>query len=434
MADQQQPTTTQPATTSFWMQPNMLLLLALLLGALCGWLQLPLVVETAQAISQLFINLLRLISLPIIFCSVVATASGMSSAEEARQLGGRTLRYTLLTTVLAASVALLLFVIVNPADQNILSAANENSQLPAVVGSGTGYLTYLLEVVPSNFLKPFEENNVIGVLLLALLLSCATLSLPSENRKVLHSFFHSLFMAIMKLTGWIIKAMPLAVFSFVILFIRDVQNGLEVDSIVWYLFCVIMANVIQATVVLPIFLKYKGLSPLKTFQAMFPALSVAFFSKSSGAALPMAMRCAVDRLGIEKKVANFSLPLCTTINMNGCAGFILTTVLFVSMSHGLTFHPAELIMWVFIATIAAVGNAGVPMGCYFLSSAILASMGVPLQILGVILPFYAFIDMVETSINVWSDACVTAAVDRDLRPQDAKQLEIIEVDLVKSSP
>lgn len=128
----------------------------------------------------------------------------------------------------------------------------------------------------------------------------------------------------------------------------------------------------------------------------------------------MAMKCAEEKLGISRKIASFSLPLCTTINMNGCAGFILITVLFVSMSNGISFSMAEMVVWIFIATIAAVGNAGVPMGCYFLASAFLAAMNVPLNILGIILPFYTLIDMVETAINVWSDSCVTAIVHKEV--------------------
>lgn len=409
-----------------WNSPNSLLLFALLAGGIAGWFQPPFIVEMASVLSNLFISLLRLVSLPIIFCSVVATASGMSSGAEARQLGGRTLCYTLLTTVLAATVALLLFLSIDPVQSGLREITG--GSLPAVVGEGHGYLAYLVQVVPSNVIKPFAENNVVGVLILALFLSAATLSLPVENKKVLHSFFQSLFMAIMKMTGWIVKAMPLAVFSFVILFMKDLRQGIELHSLALYLVCVVAANLVQALVVLPIFLKVKGLSPWHMFKGMFPALSVAFFSKSSGAALPMAMRCAIENVGVDRKVAHFSLPLCTTMNMNGCAAFILTTVLFVSMSHGVTYQPIELPMWIVIATIAAVGNAGVPMGCYFLSSAILAAMGVPLEILGVILPFYTFIDMIETAINVWSDACVTAVVGRDLAgstllaPEEARAL------------
>lgn len=212
--------------------------------------------------------------------------------------------------------------------------------------------------------------------------------------------------------------MPFAVWAFVTLFYLDLKGGLEASSLALYLSCVVIANLVQAIIVLPAMLKLRGISPWSLFKQMSPALSIAFFGKSSSAALPMAISCATERAGISKKTANFSLPLCTTINMNACAAFILTTVLFVSMSNGVVFSYGELILWIFIATAAAVGNAGVPMGCYFLSSAILASMNVPLNILGVILPFYALIDMLESAINVWSDCSVTAAVDYELAQEE----------------
>jgi len=100
--------------------------------------------------------------------------------------------------------------------------------------------------------------------------------------------------------------------------------------------------------------------------------------------------------------------------MNGCAAFILITVLFVSMSEGVLYTYPEMGLWIILSTVAAIGNAGVPMGCYFLASAFLAAMNVPLPILGVILPFYTLIDMLETVINVWSDACVAAVVQEEV--------------------
>jgi Na+/H+-dicarboxylate symporter len=222
--------------------------------------------------------------------------------------------------------------------------------------------------------------------------------------------------------------MPIAVLAFVILFVRDLRGGLEVKSLALYLSCVLAANLIQATIVLPSFLKVKQISPIQLFRGMLPALSVAFFSKSSNAALPMAMKCAEENVNVSRKVASFSLPLCTTINMNACAAFILITVLFVSMSHGTTYTPFEFFLWIIIATVAAVGNAGVPMGCYFIASAFLAAMNVPLNILGIILPFYSLIDMLESAINVWSDSCVTAVVQQDLnRGEEAESQGLISL-------
>ena len=118
---------------------------------------------------------------------------------------------------------------------------------------------------------------------------------------------------------------------------------------------------------------------------------------------------------MNPKIAGFSLPLCTVINMNGCAAFILTTVLFVAGANGHLFSPLDLAFWVFMSVLAAVGNAGVPMGCFFLSSALLMGMDVPLHMMGLILPFYALIDMEETALNVWSDISVVSIVDKEVK-------------------
>jgi Na+/H+-dicarboxylate symporter len=387
--------------------PNVYFGLATGLGLLAGFYGTSVIFSSAEVVSEIFINLLKLVSLPIIFLSIVSTALGMENAKENKTIGFRVIKYTLLTTVLAAAIALLIYVFVQPVQSMALLDSAQNSE------SQTGYLTYLLHAIPSNVLQPFVENNVIGVLFLALMLSVASLTLPTENRVVLHQFFSSLFSAVMKMTQWIVKLMPLAIWAFITLFIKDLKGGLEFKSLALYLTCVLSANLIQAFIVLPLFLKWKGISPMGMARAMFPALSVAFFTKSSSAALPMAMKCAEENAKISRKVASFSLPLCTTINMNACAAFILTTVLFVSMSNGMVYSPLEMIAWIFIATIAAIGNAGVPMGCYFLASAFLAAMNVPLSIMGVILPFYAMIDMLESAINVWSDSCVAAVVNQE---------------------
>lgn len=387
---------------------NLLFAIAIVLGICTGYANIPALNEGAQAVSHVFINLLKLVSLPIIFLSLIATASSMEDVSEIKNLGKRVIKYTLLTTILAATVALGFFLLINPVQSHI-----DNQALAQTSVQGS-YVTYLLNVIPSNIVQPFVENNVIGVLILAMLLSFAILTLPVETRKVLHTFFSGLYGAIMKITTWVVRFMPIAIWAFITLFILDMHKGLELKSLALYLACVLLANLFQGFVVLPLLLKWKQLSPVRMAKGMLPALYVAFFTKSSSATLPMAMKCAEERLGVSRKIASFSLPLCTTINMNGCAGFILITVLFVSMSNGISFSMAEMLVWIFIATIAAVGNAGVPMGCYFLASAFLAAMNVPLNILGVILPFYTLIDMVETAINVWSDSCVTAIVHKEV--------------------
>ena len=158
----------------------------------------------------------------------------------------------------------------------------------------------------------------------------------------------------------------------------------------------------------------KGLNPIQVFRGMLPALAVALFSKSSAGTLPVTLSCAENNLNIDKRISRFVLPICTTINMNGCAAFILVTSLFLMQNAGITLTSTTMCLWVFISVLAAVGNAGVPMGCYFLTISLMSSMNVPIDIMGVILPIYAVIDMIETCVNVWSDSSVTAMTAKDL--------------------
>lgn len=398
--------------------PTIFFAIAIFLGVLTGYLQNAFLFRLAETVSQLFINLLKLVSLPIIFLSIVSTAAGMENMEQIRRLGQKVIKYTLLTTLIAASSALALFIIINPVKE---SPALLVAHTPSEAAAQPSYLSFFIQIVPSNIIQPFNENNVIGVLFLAMLLSFAIISLPTSHRSVLHSFFSSIYAAIITITRWVVTIMPIAIWAFITLFMRDLNQGLNIKSLALYLTCVIAANLIQAFIVLPSLLKIKKISPWHMIKGMSPALSVAFFTKSSAAALPMAIRCAEENVGISRRVASFTLPLCTTINMNACAAFILITVLFVSMSQGMTYTYPEMALWIILSTIAAIGNAGVPMGCYFLASAFLAAMNVPLHILGIILPFYTLIDMLESAINVWSDSCVTAVVQQEISQENTRE-------------
>lgn len=383
--------------------------IAIALGLLTAIFSTPLLFDTASYVSDVFMNLLKLVSTPILFLSIVTVASGMENFHAMAKIGKRVIKYTLLTTVLAASVALAIFLAIDPVHGSTIAPVTQVLEQEVT----TSYWAHLLNIVPSNLIQPFAENNVMGVLVLAFIISLGMFAVPTKERQVLHSFFSAVYSVFMKITGFIVKLIPIALWAFIALFVREVQQGLDVTSVGYYLAAVVSANLVQGFIILPLFLRFKGISPIGLAKAMFPALTVAFFTKSSSATVPTAVRCAQERAKMDGKVANFAFPLCTSINMNGCAAFILITVLFVSMLNGITFSYFELFSWIFMATLAAVGNAGVPMGCFFLSGAFLAAMNVPLNLMGVILPFYALIDAVETAINVWSDSCVSAVVNKE---------------------
>jgi Na+/H+-dicarboxylate symporter len=379
-------------------------LLALLLGIISGFFPFPGQEQFAEGLIQLFMNALKLVSLPVIFLSLLVSLIGFKEKGEIKWMGKNVLRYTLATTLIAAAVALGLFLAVAPVGEHPeLQMANPQIE-------GGGYLSYLLNIVPINVFQPFVEGNVIAVLFLAVALGLALLTTPGKEK--IHAVLRPVLDGLMKITRAICWVIPLSVWAGVVLSFGEFKSGGLFASLSLYLIVIVGANLLQGFVILPIFLKWKGYSPIAVFRQFLPALSVAFFSKSSVASIPVAMRCAEENLGVSPRISKFAFPICTTINMNGCAAFILTTVLYVSMSHGLTFSPFELAGWVLIATLAAVGNAGVPMGCYFLSSALLASMNVPLEMMALILPFYSVIDMVETALNVFSDGCVTLMVQK----------------------
>ena len=376
------------------------------LGVFVGISQQPQVLEFARILSDVFMRLLKLVSLPIISFSLLATLTGMGKWSEIKNLGQHVIRYTVITTLLSAVTAWALYIIVEP------EAAIQVTTIPDIAGiKDASYLNALLNIFPSNILQPFLEHNVMGVMFITVFLSFAVVQLPSEKRDYLHQLFDSLFSAIMVIIRWITALIPFAVWAFIVEFTQEVQKGLKIGELASYLGIIIAANIIQAGVTLPLMLKKNGIPPLQAFKTMLPALSLAFFSKSSAAAMPLAMQCS-HHCGVSNKISQFSFPLCTSINMNACAAFILITVLFVAENYGVHFTFLERILWIVMASIAAIGNAGVPMGCFFLSCALLTAMGVPITMMGVILPFYALLDMLESAINIWSDACVTLIVNK----------------------
>ncbi|MDU5301994.1 MAG: cation:dicarboxylase symporter family transporter, partial [Dialister micraerophilus] len=195
----------------------------------------------------------------------------------------------------------------------------------------------------------------------------------------------------------------------------QIATGIIVGALGKYTLVIIVGNLIQFFIVLPLYLLARGLNPVKVFKKMLPAITLAFFSKSSAGTLPVTLASAEENLKVNPKISRFVLPICTTINMNGCAAFILVTSLFLMQNGGFELTLPMMIVWLFVSVISAVGNAGVPMGCYFLTLSLMSSVGAPIGIMGIILPIYTIIDMVETAENVWSDAVVCAMTDHDLK-------------------
>ncbi|UIP92025.1 dicarboxylate/amino acid:cation symporter [Wolbachia pipientis] len=389
------------------------ILFSILFAIVAYYLNNEVIFEVAKLFSDIFISLLKLISLPLVFLSIVSTISGLKDSIEIKVLLKKTLFYTLLTTIIAAFVALSFYLLIDPVRKNFIS-----NTIESVSDSNHNYFSYLKSLIPSNFVQVFLENNVIGSILIAFLMGGAIISLSKEKQDILHQIFSALFDTLLRIAQGLLKFIPLAVWSFITCFLYELKGGSEFHSLFWYFVCIMSANFVQAFVILPLLMWYKGISPIQTMKGVMPALTLAFFSKSSSATLPTTIECVQNQLKVPKKLSSFILPICTTVNMNACAAFILITVMFVAEMNGHTFSLSEMFIWIFLATGAAIGNAGVPMGCYFMATSYLVSMNVPLYIMGLILPIYTIIDMFETAINVWSDICITQIINKEFKTQE----------------
>ena len=383
-------------------------IIAIVLGVMLGYFGPDWTDTVAKMVSDSFMRLLKFISLPIISLSLISTISGLDKSARVWALSKRVTFYTVLTTVISASFALLLYELVSPVNEVVKTVEKTaNTHM-----CGSSYLDELLKIVPNNIIRPFVEDHVLGVFVIAILIGLAALSLPEKHRKPMHESFQRMFLLVMQLTKWIIKILPIAIIAFVSIFIKQFGQGFETGELAKYFTVITSANIIHASILLPLILLIHKIPVFKTFRGIAPALSLAFFSKSSSATMPSAIQYSEERLKVSPEISRFTFPLCTTINMNACAAFILTTVMFVAENHGVCFTFTTKLLWVGIATITAIGNAGVPMGCFFLSNALLTAFNVPVEIMGIILPFYGLLDMLESAVNIWSDTCVTVIVDK----------------------
>ncbi|MFN7094744.1 MAG: dicarboxylate/amino acid:cation symporter [Burkholderiales bacterium] len=393
--------------------------IAIFLGILSGISDISFLQTFGLLIADIFIKVFKCISLPIIALSLIVTLSSYSKEGTKQNIWQRTLFYTLTTTLIAACISCILYLFINPANINLNTQNTFASK-----HTNLSYSEHIIHLIPANIFAPFLEHQVISVLLVGIVIGIAIRYIQDDAARTTISHFfkgaHGLFLVI---TTWIVKIIPLALFGFITATLVQLRQGMDIKGIGEYLLIIVLANLLQGFVILPLWLKINHIKPFETMRGMLPALSIAFFSKSSAGTLPVTMETAEKNLKIHPRISRFVLPLCTSINMNGCAAFIFITVIYLMQNHGIEITLSTMASWIIIATIAAIGNAGVPMGCFFLSASLLASMNVPITLLGIILPFYSIIDMVETALNVWSDACVAKVVNEKTMA-DQENLEL----------
>lgn len=396
------------------MKQTIIWISALVIGAILGLVGINWIDETATFLANIYTRLFQLVAVPTIVLAVTTTLATLSSKGTGR-IFAHTLSYTLLTTTAAAIVGALLYVTIAPENipQSLLTEAEGNVEASTEVVKQEGYLGHILSVIPNNIVRPLLDGNVLSLLLLAFAIGLGLARLPeSENKQAVMRLLLGLQELLFQLIHALIWALPLGIAAFAAQLSAQLSAGIIADSLGKYVLVVLLGNSLQFFIVLPLFLVARGLNPIKVLCAMSPAVLMALFTKSSAATLPITMQSAEQRLGVTPGIARFVLPICTTINMNGCAAFILVTSLFVMQQGGTPITLPTILLWILISVISAVGNAGVPMGCYFLTLSLMSGIGAPIAVLGLILPIYTIIDMIETAENVWSDSCVCAIVGR----------------------
>ena len=391
---------------------------ALVIGGVLGSLGITGLNNFFNFIAAVFTRLFQFVAVPTIALTIATTLAELGARKNTGKIFLHAVTYTLLTTLVAAAVGAVLYLLIQPGNLPAELILKGQESVPQNLGRLTVY-DHILSVVPNNIISPLASGNVLSILLVAAAVGLTLAMLKeSENVRVLTRAILGLQEVLFALIRALVWALPLGIVAFAGQLSAQMSAGVIIGSLGKYVAVVLGGNVIQFFIILPLFLLCRGINPLKVFRNMLPAVLMALFTKSSAATLPVTIASAENNMKAKPEVARVILPLCCTINMNGCAAFILVTSMFVMQNSGLTLTLPIILIWMLISVIAAVGNAGVPMGCYFLTLSLMAGAGAPIGILGIILPIYTVIDMIETSVNVWSDSCVCAMVDKSLTQED----------------
>ena len=371
-------------------------------------------------VASAYTRLFQFVAVPTVALAILTAMASLGEGKAMGKVFGKTVTFTVLTSLVAALVGLGLFILVDPgtlSQETIAAVAKDAAAMKQISATPDTVYGHILAALPNNLVAPFLQGNVLPVVLISagVGITIAILGKTSENVKALHKALCGLQEVFFGMIRGLIWALPAGIVAFAAQLAAQMSAGVALGAIGKYVLVVLLGNALQFFVVLPVFCYLRGVNGYKLMGQMSPALLMALFTKSSAATLPVTVSTAETNMKAKPWVARFILPLCCTINMNGCAAFILVTSLFIiknSPECGIVLTLPVMLVWCLIAVLCAIGNAGVPMGCYFLTLSLMAGVGGNLMILGVILPIYTIIDMIETAENVWSDCCVCAIVDK----------------------
>jgi Na+/H+-dicarboxylate symporter len=387
------------------------ILIALVLSILYG-IFLPDYVGWVSWMGTIFLNALKMVIIPLILSSIISGVANIGGAEDFGRLGLKTLGYYLLTSLLAIVTGLFFVNIIQPGvgvhlgTPEVVSGLNHASK---------SFGDTLLNIIPSNIFKAFANGNMLGIIVFAMFFGFFITQTSAKYKILMVDFFNAFFDIMMKITMFIIKFAPLGIFGLVAKVIADQvakgSLGEVASSLGLYMLTVILALSFHALITLPALIKFIGKSsPVKHSKAMATALLTAFSTSSSSATLPLTIEAIEKKSGVSNKVASFVLPLGATVNMDGTALYELVAAMFIAQAYGLDVPIAQQFLMVLAALLASIGAAGIPMAGLVMMTVVLSVIGLPLEAVGLILAVDRILDMMRTTVNVWSDSTCSVII------------------------
>ncbi len=389
----------------------------------------------------IFINLLKLIAVPLVLVSLITGVSSLSDVSKLSRIGSKTIGIYLTTTVVAVLLGLLLVNVTEPGkafspekrdefkEQFAASTTEKSTNAAAVKEQGP--LQPLIDIVPSNIFDALTNNGaMLQVIFFALLFGIALIMIPPDKAAPVNDFFEGVNLVILKIVDLIMKTAPYGVFALlaglVVEFAGD-DPGAAVELLLvlgYYCLVVIAGLAIMIFGVYPLLAITVGKTKYKTFfKGIFPAQMLAFSTSSSAATLPVTMECAEKNLGINREITSFVLPLGATINMDGTSLYQAVAAVFIAQAYGIDLDIMAQLGIVMTATLASIGAAAVPGAGTVMLVIVLQQAGIPVEGIALILAPDRILDMCRTTVNVTGDATVSMMVARtenQLHPPTAK--------------
>lgn len=371
--------------------------------------------NVAKALGDLFLRMLKMVSIPLIITSLISGITGLGRVERLGKMFGRTILYYLSTSLLAIFVGLTMVNIIRPGVDN---AGNAAAAAEAAAEHGQGQsLTMVLfkqlqNMIPANPFEALAEGRFLSIIAFSLMFGVCTIWVGGKSAQRISEWFDAAFHVMMRLTMVIIELAPIGVF-FLMLSATATQGAGVFRTLGWYMLTVACALLVHAMIVLPAILHFVAKrKPWEYAQAMSPALLTAFSSASSNGTLPLTLTCVEQRAGVSNRVGSFVLPLGATINMDGTALYEVVAVLFIAQFSGIDLSMVDQLVVAFTALLASIGAAGIPHAGLVMMVIILQAVGLPTESQGLIIAVDRVLDMLRTAVNIWSDSCGCAVIGR----------------------